>query len=172
MPISAIVFGGRRRALAPLVYQARNWLHGVLIGAGVASETTAAATDAVGVVRRDPMAMKPFAGYNFGDYWAHWINVGAKLKSPPQIFHVNWFRQDSAGKYSVAGIRRESARAALDHRSLQGQGRRTRNGHRPSAGAADLDLQGLDITPARARRTVGGQPASCGRRNSPGSTSI
>ena len=104
VPISAIVFGGRRRSLAPLVYQARDWLHGVLVGAGVASETTAAATGAVGVVRRDPMAMKPFAGYNFGDYWGHWINVGAKLKSPPPIFHVNWFRQDAAGKFLWPGF--------------------------------------------------------------------
>ncbi|MBS0612964.1 MAG: phosphoenolpyruvate carboxykinase (GTP), partial [Proteobacteria bacterium] len=89
VPISAIVFGGRRRSVAPLVFQARSWAHGVLVGAGVASETTAAAVGEVGVVRRDPMAMKPFAGYNFGDYWGHWLNVGARLKSAPQIFHVN-----------------------------------------------------------------------------------
>ena len=103
VPISAIVFGGRRRSLAPLVYQARSWAHGVLVGAGVASETTAAAVGEVGVVRRDPMAMKPFAGYNFGDYWAHWLSVGNKLKSPPQIFHVNWFRRDAAGKFLWPG---------------------------------------------------------------------
>jgi len=104
VPISAIVFGGRRRSLAPLVYQTRSWRHGVLVGAGLASETTAAATGTVGIVRRDPMAMKPFTGYNFGDYWAHWIDMGAKLKSPPAVFHVNWFRQDDAGKYLWPGF--------------------------------------------------------------------
>jgi len=86
VPISALIFGGRRRELAPLVYEARSWQHGVLVGASVASETTAAATGKVGVVRRDPMAMKPFAGYNFGDYWAHWLKVGAKLKHAPHVF--------------------------------------------------------------------------------------
>src|SRR5271165_1206968 len=97
VPLSALIFGGRRRALAPLVYEARNWSHGVLVGASVASETTAAATGEVGVVRRYPMAMKPFCGYNFGDYWAHWLKVGAQLRRPPRVFHVNWFRQNAAG---------------------------------------------------------------------------
>jgi phosphoenolpyruvate carboxykinase (GTP) len=148
VPISAIVFGGRRRALAPLVYQARTWLHGVLVGAGVASETTAAATDAVGVVRRDPMAMLPFAGYNFGDYWAHWINVGAKLKSPPQIFHVNWFRQDSAGKFLWPGFGENLRvlRWIIDRCKGTAKARDTAIGHLPNS--ADLDTQGLDITPA------------------------
>ncbi|MFI4890658.1 MAG: phosphoenolpyruvate carboxykinase (GTP) [Steroidobacterales bacterium] len=103
VPISALIFGGRRRTLAPLVMQARDWTHGVLMGASVASETTAAATGTVGVVRRDPMAMKPFAGYNFADYWAHWLDVGAKLKTRPHIFHVNWFRRDAAGNYLWPG---------------------------------------------------------------------
>ena len=147
VPISAIVFGGRRRTLAPLVYQARNWLHGVLIGAGVASETTAAATDAVGVVRRDPMAMKPFAGYNFADYWSHWINVGAKLKAPPQIFHVNWFRQNSAGKFLWPGFGENLRvlRWIIDRCKGTAEARDTAIGHLPRI--TDLDLQGLDIAP-------------------------
>jgi phosphoenolpyruvate carboxykinase (GTP) len=148
VPISAIVFGGRRRTLAPLVYQARSWLHGVLVGAGVASETTAAATDAVGIVRRDPMAMKPFAGYNFGDYWAHWINVGAKLKTPPQIFHVNWFRQTQAGKFLWPGFGENLRvlRWIIDRCKGTAMARDTAIGHLPNC--ADLDLRGLDITPA------------------------
>ena len=147
VPISAIVFGGRRRSLAPLVYQARNWLHGVLVGAGVASETTAAATDAVGIVRRDPMAMKPFAGYNFGDYWSHWLDVGAKLKSPPQIFHVNWFRQDQAGKYLWPGFGENLRvlRWIIDRCKGTAKARETAIGHLPNS--ADLDLQGLKIAP-------------------------
>lgn len=104
VPISALVFGGRRREVAPLVYQARDWNHGVLVGASVASETTAAAVGKVGVVRRDPMAMQPFCGYNFADYWRHWFAMGTKLARPPQIFHVNWFRRDAQGKFLWPGF--------------------------------------------------------------------
>jgi phosphoenolpyruvate carboxykinase (GTP) len=147
VPISAIVFGGRRRTLAPLVYQARDWRHGVLVGAGVASETTAAAAGAVGVVRRDPMAMKPFAGYNFADYWSHWIDVGAKLKSPPQIFHVNWFRQNDAGNYLWPGYGENLRvlRWIIDRCKGTAQARDTAIGRLPNA--ADLDTHGLDLAP-------------------------
>jgi phosphoenolpyruvate carboxykinase (GTP) len=147
VPISAIVFGGRRPTLAPLVYQARNWLHGVLVGASVASETTAAITGKVGVLRRDPMAMKPFTGYNFADYWSHWINVGAKLKSPPQIFHVNWFRQDSAGKFLWPGFsdNLRVLRWIIDRCKGTAKARDTAIGQLPNV--EDMDTQGMQLAP-------------------------
>jgi phosphoenolpyruvate carboxykinase (GTP) len=159
VPISAIVFGGRRRTLAPLVFQARNWLHGVLLGAGVASETTAAITGKVGVLRRDPMAMKPFAGYNFGDYWSHWINVGTKLKSPPQIFHVNWFRQDGAGKFLWPGFgdNLRVLRWIIDRCKGTAKARDTAIGQLPLP--HDLDTQGLELAPGALEELLAVDPA-------------
>jgi phosphoenolpyruvate carboxykinase (GTP) len=145
VPISAIIFGGRRRGVAPLVYEARDWNHGVLVGASVASETTAAAIGQAGVLRRDPMAMKPFAGYNYGDYWAHWFEMGKKLKHPPKIYHVNWFRRDADGKFLWPGFGDNLRVLAwiLNRCAGKAEAQETPIGNLPRAN--DLNLNGLKI---------------------------
>ncbi|MET0985303.1 MAG: phosphoenolpyruvate carboxykinase (GTP) [Steroidobacteraceae bacterium] len=147
VPISAILFGGRRREVAPLVYEARDWAHGVLVGAGMASETTAAAVGQVGVVRRDPMAMKPFAGYNFGDYWKHWLSFDARIKQLPRVFHVNWFRQDRNGKYLWPGYgdNLRVLRWIIDRCEGRAPAQETPIGFVPRP--QDLDTNGLNLAP-------------------------
>ncbi len=148
VPLSAIVFGGRRESLVPLVFEARDWTHGVLVGAAMASETTAAATGAVGVVRRDSMAMKPFAGYNFGDYFSHWLSFDKPGANLPKIFHVNWFRKNSDGKFMWPGFG-DNMRVLewmLKRVTGQAHANETPIGNLPNA--ADLNIDGLNMDAA------------------------
>jgi phosphoenolpyruvate carboxykinase (GTP) len=149
VPLSAIVFGGRRESLVPLVFEARDWTHGVLVGASMASETTAAATGAVGVVRRDSMAMKPFCGYNFADYFAHWLSFDKPDAKLPKIFHVNWFRKGDNGKFLWPGFG-DNLRVLewiLKRVSGDAGAHETPIGNLPRAD--DLNVEGLGIDASR-----------------------
>ena len=147
VPVDAIVFGGRRAKCAPLVYQSRDWQHGTFVGAIMASETTAAAAGAVGVVRRDPMAMKPFVGYNMASYWGHWLEMGKKLgDKAPKIFHVNWFRKDDEGNFLWPGFG-DNMRVLLwilDRCAGKVDAKECAIGYVPYAD--DIDITDLDMT--------------------------
>ena len=146
VPLEAIIFGGRRAKTAPLVYESRSWQHGTFVGSIMASETTAAAAGAVGVVRRDPMAMLPFCGYNMGEYFAHWLEMGKKAAHAPKIFHVNWFRTDKNGNFIWPGFG-DNFRVLLwilDRCAGKADAVDSAIGYLPKP--EDIDTEGLDIS--------------------------
>jgi phosphoenolpyruvate carboxykinase (GTP) len=160
VPISAFIFGGRRARLAPLVYEANNWQHGVYVGASMASETTAAESGAVGVTRRDPMAMLPFCGYNMADYFGHWLEMGRRIPHPPKVFHVNWFRKGANGKFLWPGYG-ENVRVLkwiLERVEDHAAATETPIGMVPAPDALTLD--GLDVTQETMKELLSVDPAA------------
>jgi phosphoenolpyruvate carboxykinase (GTP) len=149
VPISGVIFGSRRTGVIPLVFEAFDWSHGVFLGSAMSTETTAAITGKVGVVRRDPMAMIPFCGYNMADYFGHWLATGARLKTPPRIFRVNWFRRDAEGRFLWPGYGENVRVLKWMVERIRGTGRaeETPIGWVPAAGA--IDIGGLDVTPGQ-----------------------
>jgi len=154
VPISGVIFGSRRTGVIPLVFEAFDWSHGVFLGSAMSTETTAAITGKVGVVRRDPMAMIPFCGYNMADYFAHWLAMGPRLATPPKIFRVNWFRRDADGRFLWPGYGDNVRVLKWMVERIRGTGRadETPIGLVPAAGA--LDTSGLDVTPAQLREAL------------------
>jgi phosphoenolpyruvate carboxykinase (GTP) len=152
VPLSAILFGGRRSTAIPLVFQTLGWEHGVYVGAMMGSETTAAATGAVGVLRHDPMSMLPFCGYNMADYWGHWLEMGRRASQPPAIFHVNWFRRDADGHFLWPGFGQNMRVLRWIHDQVKGgasgRSRETPIGIMPTPEAVGAGDAGL--TPAQA----------------------
>jgi phosphoenolpyruvate carboxykinase (GTP) len=150
VPIDAILFGGRRASVVPLVFQSRDWEHGVFLGSIMASETTAAAAGAVGNLRRDPFAMLPFCGYNMADYFSHWLAIGAEAdpEKLPKIFYVNWFRKDEDGRWLWPGYGENSRVLEWVFERVSGTGEATETpiGFVPAPGA--IDTNGLDVSPA------------------------
>jgi phosphoenolpyruvate carboxykinase (GTP) len=160
VPISAMLFGARRQKMIPLVYQSFNWQHGTFLGATLASETTAAATGAVGVVRRDPMAMLPFCGYNMGDYWAHWLAMGKRATNPPKIFRVNFFQRNERGRFLWPGFGENLRilRWIIERCKGGGQATETPIGYVPKA--SSLAGEGLEISKADLDQLVAVDPAA------------
>jgi phosphoenolpyruvate carboxykinase (GTP) len=162
VPISAILFGSRRASVVPLVYEAFSWQHGTFLGATLSSETTAAATGQVGVVRRDPFAMLPFCGYNMADYFGHWVQMGKRLSRPPRVFRVNWFRRGADGKFLWPGFG-ENLRVLqwiIQRCDGVGEARETPIGFLPRPSA--LDLEGLELTRSTAEELLSVDPVQWG----------
>src|SRR6185503_5529406 len=154
VPISGLIFGSRRSQVIPLVFEAFDWNHSVFLGSATSTETTAAITGKVGIVRRDPMAMIPFCGYNMADYFSHWLSMQPRLTRPPKLFRVNWFRKDANGKFLWAGYGEDVRVLKWMVERIRGGGQATETpvGFVPAEGALDVD--GLSITPAQLREAL------------------